>query len=412
MSDRSSAPTTRLTSYQLRLFFLLSVANFFEGFEYVALGQVLPSLRAEFALSESQAGTMVGVIGLSALCAYGIIRQADLIGRRRVLSLTIAGYTISCLLAALAADVYQFTLAQLAARAFLLGEFAVSMIYLAEEFPADKRGLAVGMMQGINSFGAIACAGLVPPLLKTAWGYRTVYVVGSVPLLLLIWLRRNVRETERFQRVQELGAPDKHLLAIFRTPYRGRVFLLAAVWGLSLVCTYLSITYWKEFAVQERGLSDEQVSHALMIAALGSLPLVFASGKMLEVLGRRWSALLVLSCASISTLLSYNAHVFWALTLGLTGAIFSASAVSPVLNSFTVELFPTALRASGYAWSNSLLGKIGYVVGPLAVGFSAERWGYGPSLSLVSLCPLLALALVMSHLPETRGRELEETSAL
>jgi putative MFS transporter len=84
----------------------------------------------------------------------------------------------------------------------------------------------------------------------------------------------------------------------------------------------------------------------------------------------------------------------------------------PVLNSFTLELFPTALRADGYAWANSVLGKIGYVVGPLAVGFAAERWGYGPALSVAAFFPLVALALILARLPETGGRELEDTSAL
>jgi MFS transporter, putative metabolite:H+ symporter len=408
----AAAARTPLTPYQRRLFLLLGVATFFEGYEYVALTQLLPSLRAKFSLSEGGAGILVSVIGFSAVFAFALIRRADVVGRRRVLSVTIAGYTIASLLSALAQDVYQFGAAQLAARAFLLSEYALSMVYLAEEFPADRRGFAVGMMQGLNSLGAIVCAGLVPLLLKTPWGYRSVYVVGSVPLLLLIWLRRNVRETTRFTDMQREQRPTTDIFGIFRTPYRARVFLLASIWGLTYICTYLSITYWKEFAVHERGLDDAQVSYAVMIAALGSLPLVFASGKLLDIIGRRRGAVVVFICVTASTLLAYNAHGFWLLTLGLTGAIFSASAVFPVLNAFTLELFPTHLRADGFGWSNNLLGKIGYVLGPLAVGFTAERWGYGASLSVASFFPLVALALILARLPETKGRELEDTSAI
>lgn len=407
----ATPPRTPLTSYQKRLFLLLGVATFFEGYEYIALTQLLPSIRAEFSLSESDAGWMVGFIGFSAILAFALIRRADVVGRRRVLAITIAGYTACSLLSALAQSAWQFGLAQLAARSFLLAEYAISMVYLAEEFPADRRGFAVGMMQGLNSLGAIVCAGLVPILLKTPWGFRSVYVVGAVPLLLLIWLRRGVRETSRFTSLEKRSS-SASLFAIFRTGYRRRVLLLSAIWGLTYICTYLSITYWKEFAVRERGFDDTQVSHAVMIAAVGSLPLIFASGKLLDIIGRRRGAVIVFMAVSGSTLLAYNAYGFWPLTAGLTGAIFAASAIFPVLNSFTLELFPTALRADGFGWANNVLGKIGYVVGPLLVGYTAKRYGYGVALSCTAIFPLFALALILLRLPETSGRELEDTSAL
>ena len=407
----SSPPSTALTAYQRRLFLLLGVATFFEGYEYIALTQLLPSIRTEFGLSESDTGLLLGFVGFSALAAYGLIRYADIVGRKRVLSITIAGYTVCSLLCAASQDAYQFAVAQLLARAFLLGEYAISMVYLAEEFPADRRGFAVGIMQGLNSLGAIVCAGMVPLLLKTPLGFRAVYLIGSVPLLWLMWLRRSVRETERFTALDP-AARSGNLLAVFRSGYRGRVLLMSAIWGLTYLCTYLGITYWKEFAVQERGFDDARVSYVIMIAAVGSLPLVFASGKLLDAVGRRRGAVVIFVCVVGSTLLAYNAHDFWLLTLGVTGTIFSASAIFPVLNAFTLELFPTSLRADAFGWANNVLGKLGYVVGPLLVGYGAKHWSYSATLSITSVFPLCALLLILLRLPETRGRELEDTSAL
>jgi putative MFS transporter len=113
----------------------LSVATFFEGFDYIALSQILPSLRASYGLSESQAGTLVSAIGIGAILAYALIRHADVVGRKRVLGYTIAGYTAFSLLSAAAQNAWQFGAAQLCARVFLLAEYAVSMVYIAEEFP-------------------------------------------------------------------------------------------------------------------------------------------------------------------------------------------------------------------------------------------------------------------------------------
>lgn len=410
MTSASASPTP-LTPYQRQLFLLLGVATFFEGYEYIALTQLLPSLRTAFGLSEGDTGLLLGFIGFSAVLAYGLIRYADLVGRKRVLSITIAGYTLCSLGCALAQDVYQFALAQLLARAFLLGEYAISMVYLAEEFPADRRGFAVGILQGLNSFGAIVCAGVVPMLLKTPLGFRTVYLVGTAPLLLLMVLRRRVRETDRYLALAE-EPRSTALFTVFRSGYGPRVFLMSAIWGLTYLCTYLTVTYWKEFAVQERGFDDARVSKVIVIAAVGSLPLVFASGKLLDVVGRRRGALVVFAAVVGSTLLAYNAHDFGWLTLGVTGAIFSSSAIFPVLNSFTLELFPTHLRADAFGWANNVLGKLGYVVGPLLVGFGAGRIGYGHALSLTSIFPVFALLLILLKLPETRGRELEDTSRL
>jgi putative MFS transporter len=408
-----TSPSTPLTPYQRRLFVFLGVANFFEGYDYIALTQILPTLGEEFALSEWQLGVLVGAIGVGAIFAYLLVRRADVVGRRKILALTIAGYTLFSLLSALAQDAYQFGAAQLFARTFLMAEYSVSMVYLAEEFPADRRGFAVGIIQGLNSLGSIVCAGLVPILLKTPWGFRSVYVVGTLPLLLMMFVRRNVRETQRFSQLAQSGAArGGDFFRVFRSAYSRRVWVLAAIWGLTYLCTYLMVTYWKKFAVGERGFDDATVAKAVMIAALGSLPLVFLSGKLLDVLGRRRGAAIIFSTASVGTLLAFLPTGFWPLTVGLTLGIFAASAVLPVLTSFTLELFPTELRADAYAWVNNLLGRVSYVLGPVVLGVAAERFGYGPSLAFTAVFPLCALALILATLPETAGKELEETSAL
>ena len=404
---------TPLDSYQRKLFVFLGVATFFEGFDYVALSQILPSLRAEFQLSVSESGTLLAVTGIGAPLSYGLILWADVIGRRRVLSYTIAGYTLFSLLSGFAQSAFQFGAAQICARAFLLAEYALSMVYVTEEFPADRRGFAVGVIQGMNSLGSIVCAGLVPLLLQTPQGFRTVYFVGAVPLCILIWLRRNVRETQRFERLRASGPlPRPDLFRIFRTPHRRRIPLLATIWSLVYMCTYVCVMYWKEFAFQERGLTDKETSLALMIAALVSLPLVFGSGKLLDVIGRRLGAVVIFSVASLSALLAFLPHDFWLLTAGLTGVIFASSASLPVLTAFTLELFPTELRANGFGWSNNLLGRVGYIGGPWLVGLIAEHQGYSRTIAATAIFPLLALALILLRLPETGNKDLEETSAL
>jgi MFS transporter, putative metabolite:H+ symporter len=408
----AATPSTKLTSSQRRLFLFLGVATFFEGFDYIALARILPTLRQEFALTEAGIGTLMAVVGCGAILAYGLIRYADVAGRRRVLAITIAGYTACSLLTAFAQDVYQFGAAQMFARMFLLAEYAVSMVYVAEEFPADRRGFAVGVLQGASSLGSVICAGIAPWLIDSPWGFRTLYVVGAVPLLLMMFLRRNVAETARFQ---ALGTRPRFVdfFRIFSTPHWRRIPLLATVWSLTYLCTYSMVTFWTDFAVNERGFDQKSVSLSLMFAAVASLPFVFLSGRFLDKVGRRRGATVIFSVASFAVLLAYLAHGFWPLTCGLALGIFAASAVLPVLSSLTLELFPTAIRADAYGWVNNVFARVvGYVAGPFVIGLVAEQHGYGPTVAATFVFPLLALALILARLPETSGKELEETSAL
>jgi len=414
-----AAPKTKLTPYQRRLFLFLSVATFFEGYDQIALTQILPELRADFGVDESAAGFMVAAINVGTILAYLLIRRADRWGRRRVLAITIAGYTLFSLLSGLAPNIWAFAAAQLMARIFLIGEWAISMVYAAEEFPAERRGLMIGLIQAFSSFGAVACAAVVPHLLKTPWEWRTVYFVGTIPLLLLAFARRSLRESTRFEQLDAAEkTAEKPLFAIFRTPYRKRMLQLALIWGCTYICTQTAVTFWKEYAVAPAPaagphLDDEQVGLIISIAAVGAMPLVFAVGYLLDKLGRRVAATLVFLTTSASCVAAYTLDGNLVLmTIAVLGAVFGASAVLPVLNAYNTELFPTKLRSDAFAWSNNLLGRITYVIAPAVVGPAAAVWGWGPPVALTAVGPLVALALILWLLPETTGKELEETAAI
>lgn len=402
---------TPLTPYQRRLFVFLGVATFFEGYDFLALTQILPNLRAELSLSREAAGAMVAFINLGTVIAYVLVRYADRWGRRRVLSATIAGYTVATGLSGLAPNAYVFAALQLMARVFLIGEWATSLVYAAEEFPADRRGMVIGAINAFSSLGAVLCAGTVPLLLKTRFGWRTPYFLGVLPLLILIYARRNLRETKRFEE-QANPRRARPFGAILKSPYRQRVLRMGAIWFATYICTQNAITFWKEFAIAERRFTDAQVGMSISIAAVFSMPLVFLVGPLLDRFGRRRAAMAIFIATAIGVFGAYSLPDQRTLTVALVFAIFGASAVLPVLNAFNTELFPTELRGDAIAWSNNLLGRIGYVASPALVGVLAERTSWGSAVRLTAIFPIIALVMILAFLPETSGRELEDTAAL
>ncbi len=396
--------------YRRKLLVFLSVASFFEGYDFFALAMLLPNIRADFGLSPKLGGAMLSLVNAGTTVAYLLVRKADKWGRKRVLSLTILGYTVMSLVSGLAPGPLLFAFAQLGARVFLIAEWAVAMVVAAEEFPAHQRGSAMGIIQASSSLGSIVCAGVVPMLLKLPTGWRTVYFIGAVPLVLLMIARRSMRETKRFEARASAGVSASSLFAILKGPLLSRVLVVALVWGLCYVCSQTAVSFWKEFAVAERSMSDGDVGLTITIGAVASLPLLFLSGKMLDKIGRKKSSAIIFVALAAGTFGAYRAGSQVLLTISLTIAVFGTTAFLQVLNAYTAELFPTAQRADAFAWCNNLLGRIGYVLSPLVVGYAAEKTSWSAAVSATAAFPLVALAIILARFPETRGKELEETA--
>ncbi|MGC4094760.1 MAG: MFS transporter [Polyangiaceae bacterium] len=397
------------TAYQRKLFWFLSVACFFEGYDFFALSQLLPNLRAHFGLSPSEGANLVGVVNGGTLLAYLMVGLADRWGRKRVLTVTIAGYTLFTLLSGLAPSALAFMVFQLIGRVFLIGEWATSMVIAAEEYPAARRGLVIGVVSAAAAFGSIVCAGLVPVLLKTPLGWRSVYFAGVLPLVLVAYARRSLRETERFQKRAAAGE-QPGMTEVFKRGHGARVLQLGAIWFLCYVCTQNAVMFWKEFAVGERGLSDAIVGRTVAISALISMPIAFSAGYFLDKVGRRVGGTVIFAVLIGGVVASYTAQSVGGLTVGLIAATVGLNTVLTLLNTLTTELFPTALRGGAFAWSNNLIGRIGYLLSPFAIGYLVEQLGWSSVLRATAIFPAIACILMWVYLPETRGRELEETA--
>jgi MFS transporter, putative metabolite:H+ symporter len=400
----------RFTTYQKQLFVFLSVANFFEGYDFFAISQLLPSIRETYSLTAKQGTWLISLINFGTILAYLLVRRADRWGRRQVLSITIAGYALFTFLSAWAPNALSFGLLQMVARIFLIGEWATSMVVAAEEYPADRRGMVIGVVSASAGLGSIVCAGVVPLLLETPLGWRSVYLVGVVPLLLMMYARRGLKETQRFTDAAGSASREAPLWEILTGPHRTRVLQLGAIWFLSYICTNNAVTFWKEFALKERGLTQGQTGLVVSVAAVVSMPMVFFAGKMLDTLGRRRGAVIIYLATTLGV---FGAYTFWGmapLLVCMTLGIFGINAVLTVLNTFMTELFPTQVRGNAVAWSNNLIGRIGYCVSPLAIGQVVQQYGWGAPLRATTLFPLLALGLIFLWLPETKARELEDTS--
>src|SRR5881392_1479540 len=101
--------------YRRRLVGLLSVATFFEGYDNFVLALVLPLVLADLGGSEAEAGLIRAIVGVGAVLGFLLAAQGDRIGRRRLLLITIVGYTVGTILTAASPNLAWLTVAQFVA---------------------------------------------------------------------------------------------------------------------------------------------------------------------------------------------------------------------------------------------------------------------------------------------------------
>ena len=95
----------------------------------------------------------------------------------------------------------------------------------------------------------------------------------------------------------------------------------------------------------------------MTVAALGSLPLVFSVGKLLDVIGRRLSTVVVFGLTIFGVVMSYTQASLPVLTLGVLLGIAGTTCMLSVVQTLTTELFPTEIRAESFGIANSLIGR-------------------------------------------------------
>ena len=125
-----------MSGYLVFLFLLLSSATLFEGFDSGMLSFSAPETRATLDISVEQWGYVNGFTRLGMMGSFLFLLTADRLGRRRVMLITIVGFTAANGLTAFVTDKYQFALLQFVARLFLTAEYSLAVIMIGEEFPS------------------------------------------------------------------------------------------------------------------------------------------------------------------------------------------------------------------------------------------------------------------------------------
>lgn len=393
-----------------KLFALLTIATFFEGFDTRLVALVQPVIGREFGASREALGQAVGLSSLGMVFAFFVIHLADRIGRRPVFLGALAGYALLTLATAFAPSLFAFTVLQFFARMAMVVELGLAYLILSEEMPARIRGRVNGIFGGCVAIGASVPDALLHPLDQWGIGWRGLFLIGAVPLFLFPFYVRHLTETTAFRARKEKPNGTRSTLArelellrvLLSSAYRSRLAAITALWLLVNFWSGTALYSFTLYVFEERGWRPED----LVLLPLGTIPCgLFGyalAGLAMDRIGRRGAASLYFLVAGGATLVCYQASGGAVILAGYF-ALVGLGGVWAIVTTWTAELFPTELRATASGFANNLVGRFGLVFGPIVAGLlGGGLASTADAVSLLAIVPLLGIPIAWL-LPETNA---------
>jgi MFS family permease len=377
--------------------------------------------------------------------AFGVL--GDRIGRAKTMLLTILIYSLCTGLSAFSVGFWDFAFYRFLTGLGVGGEFAVGVSLVAEVMPDRARPFALGLLQALSAIGNITAALISMGLGHLESGgafkdlaingmpfkaWRIMFVVGILPALLCIVIRRRLKEPERWEKTAHEGALREKLgsyaelfgdLVLRKRAIVGLLLAFAGVvglWGIGFFAPDLfDGVLRRHFAAQN--LSDADLSGRLKFWK-GMLSLMLNFGAFFGIYGFAYVThytgrkpafavafiVAMLSTAGVFWFLNDFGDIFWMIPImGFCQlSLFGGYAI------YFPELFPTRLRSTGTSFCYNV-GRFVAATGPLLQGVLAGSVFAGNENAIryagVSMCGIFLVGLfTLPFAPETKGKPLPE----
>jgi putative MFS transporter len=371
----------------------------FDAMDVGLLSFIVVSLSKEWGLTPTETG-LLGTVNLAGMAVGATLGGylADKIGRKPIFLSTMIIFGIASLGSAAATG-----LAVMLVLRFIMGlglgaELPVASTLVNEFAPESKRGRIVVLLESFWAVGWLLAA-IIAYYVIPSFGWRTAVVIGALPLVYALIIRRNIPESPKFI----MNKSNIPLREIFTT-YKRQTIVLWAVW-FAITFSYYGMFLWLPSVLVDKGYSVIKSFEYVLIMTLAQIPGYFTAAYFVE----RWGRKPTLACFMFMTAIA--AFVFGGsesvTVMLISGALLSFFNLGAwgALYAYTPENYPTLVRASGAGFA-SAFGRVGSMIAPLLVGVLVARHyaysGIFGMFTIVLFTGVLILLLV--------GQETKTTS--
>ncbi|MGP9529523.1 MFS transporter [Glutamicibacter sp. AOP5-A2-18] len=398
--------------YGRKAVFASAIGYGLDGFDLLILSFALSGIIATFGLTDIEAGSLHTITLLGAVLGgivFGVL--ADRFGRVKILTYSVVLFALFTGLSAVATGFADLAAYRFIAGIGIGGEFGIGMTLAAEAVPAKMRARATSWVAIGFQFGVLAAAILSAPVISV-FGWRGLFVIGAVPAIVAIVLRKRLHEPPKFlEKVHNDGqnsqtkAKSNPLRLLVGSKKAVRITLAMIILTSVQNFGYFGIMSWLPRYLNTQfnlNLMSSSIWTAVTVVGMMSGILVF--GQLADRIGRRKTFWIFQIGAAVSVL-AYSQMTD--ATLLLIGGFVMGAFANGMLGGYgalMAELYPTEARAT----AQNVLFNIGRGIGgfaPIVIALIASQYGFAFALGLLPAIYLLAF-LTMFLVPERSGAEL------
>lgn len=368
-----------------------------ENMDVLFLSFAMSSMIADLHLSGGAAGFISTITNLGMLVggiAFGIL--GDKIGRVKTFSHTVIIFAIATALMAFANNIYMIYGLRFLAGIGAGGEYGVGIALIAENFHKEQIGKMTSVAAIGGQIGAILAALIIPMA-----GWHMLFLVGIIPVVLTIFIRKHVHESEQFL---EAKASEKNsLLSDVAKKMFSTLRLAWQTLGLMIMMTvqiagYFGLMNWLPTIVQKQLNLNVSNSSLWMIATIIGMSIgMMTFGSIFDYFGpRRAFAIFLIGSALMVYTLSLAQNMATLLVIGAVVGFFS-NGMFGGYGAVISRLYPTEIRSS----ANNIIVNVGRAIGgfsSVVIGILMDRYNLGVVMGFLSALYIISF-IVMITLP-------------
>jgi SHS family lactate transporter-like MFS transporter len=363
-----------------------------DAFDFFIMVFVFSDIAEEFGVTITTVTVAVTLtLAMRALGAFIFGHLADRFGRRPLLMVSVLSYSVLELLSGLAPNLTSFLVLRALFGIAMGGEWGIGSSLTMETIPPKWRGWVSGLLQS-GYPGGYFLATLAFYLVYPIVGWRGLFMVGVLPALLVLYIRRHVPESPDWTARQ--AAPRSSITSVIRQHVGLTIYAVILMTAFNFFSHGTQDIYPNIFLGVQHGFDHAIITTIALIYNAGAVIGGLLFGALSQRIGRRVTIVL-------AALLSLPVLPLWAFgdsafTLGL-GAFLMQICVQGawgVIPAHLNELSPPSIRAT--------FPGVVYQLGNLLASYNAtlqsaigERMDHDYSWALAGVAGLVAVVIAV-----------------